>query len=112
MIDLMIDLQEPTSLTGCEWVGVQTHTPVYFAWIKKISYVAYGYSGLVKNEFGGLHLSTAQGMPIPDAMGLIPSNIENGLGIGTDALIMVAILVGMRIVAYLQMTIAISRHTL
>ena len=39
---------------------VQTHTPVYLAWIKKISYVAYGYSGLVKNEFEGLHIHTTQ----------------------------------------------------
>ena len=39
---------------------VQTHTPVYLAWIKKISYVAYGYSGLVKNEFEGLRIHTTQ----------------------------------------------------
>ena len=41
-------------------MAVQTHTPVYLAWIKKISYVAYGYSGLVKNEFEGLHIHTTQ----------------------------------------------------
>lgn len=49
---------------------------------------------------------------IPDAGGLIPANIENGISIGTDALIMFGILIGMRIVAYVQMTIAISRHKL
>jgi hypothetical protein len=91
---------------------LQTRTPPYLAWIKKISYVAYGYSGLVKNEFGGLALHTAQGMQIPDATGLIPANIENGMSIGTDCLIMLGILVGMRVVAYVQMTIAISRHKL
>jgi hypothetical protein len=42
----------------------QTHTPVYLSWIKKISYVAYGYSGLVKNEFEGLQIFTAQGMQV------------------------------------------------
>ena len=40
--------------------AVQTHTPVYLAWIKKISYVAYGYSGLVKNEFEDLRIHTTQ----------------------------------------------------
>lgn len=40
--------------------AAQTHTPVYLAWIKKISYVAYGYSGLVKNEFEDLRIHTTQ----------------------------------------------------
>ncbi len=91
---------------------MQTHTPVYLAWIKKISYVAYGYSGLVKNEFEGLHIHTTQGMEIPDPTGLIPANIENGLSVGTDALVMLGILVGMRVVAYVQMTLAIKFHKL
>ncbi|KAK9917054.1 hypothetical protein WJX75_000354 [Coccomyxa subellipsoidea] len=91
---------------------IQTHTPVYLAWIKKLSYVAYGYSGLVKNEFEGLSISTAQGMHVPDATALIAPNIENGLSIGTDALIMLGILVGMRFVAYIQMTLAIKFHKL
>jgi hypothetical protein len=85
---------------------------VYLSWIKKLSYVAYGYSGLVKNEFQGLQIATAQGMHVPDAIGLIPPNIENGLSIGTDALIMLGILIGMRFVAYLQMTLAIKFHKL
>jgi len=46
-------------------VVLQTHTPVYLAWIKKISYVAYGYSGLVKNEFEGLHIHTTQVIDLP-----------------------------------------------
>ncbi|BDA50620.1 ABC transporter G family member 19 [Coccomyxa sp. Obi] len=91
---------------------IQTHTPVYLAWIKKLSYVAYGYSGLVKNEFEGLSIRTAQGMSVPDATGLIPANIENGLSIGTDALIMLGILIGMRFIAYLHMTISIKHHWL
>ena len=33
---------------------------MYLAWIKKISYVAYGYSGLVKNEFEDLRIHTTQ----------------------------------------------------
>lgn len=92
--------------------AAQTKTPAYLAWIKKLSYVAYGYSGLVKNEFEGLSIHTAQGMAVPDASGLIPANIENGLSIGTDALIMLGILIGMRFVAYIQMTLAIKFHKL
>ena len=49
---------------------------------------------------------------IPDATGLIPANIENGLSVGTDCLIMLGILIGMRFVTYLQMTIAIKFHKL
>ena len=53
-----------------------------------------------------------QGMEIPDPTGLIPANIENGLSVGTDALVMLGILIGMRVVAYLQMTLAIKFHKL
>ena len=49
---------------------------------------------------------------IPDATGLIPVNIENGLSVGTDCLIMLGILIAMRFVTYLQMTIAIKFHKL
>ena len=53
-----------------------------------------------------------QGMEIPDPTGLIPANIENGLSVGTDALVMLGILIGMRVVAYVQMTLAIKFHKL
>ena len=56
------DSQDKTSLTVCCWA--QTHTPVYLSWIKKISYVAYGYSGLVKNEFMGARIYTSQGLEV------------------------------------------------
>ena len=49
---------------------------------------------------------------MPDATGLIPANIENGLSVGTDCCIMLGILVGMRFITYLQMTIAIKFHKL
>ena len=49
---------------------------------------------------------------IPDATGLIPANIENGLSVGTDCLIMLGILIGMRFITYLQMTLAIRFHKL
>ena len=73
------------------------------------------------NHAGGLRLPLTfcqrlcmllQGMEIPDPTGLIPANIENGLSVGTDALVMLGILIGMRIVAYLQMTLAIKFHKL
>ena len=90
----------------------QTHTPVYFAWIKHVSYVAYGYSGLVKNEFGGLRLLGARDVPVPNASSLIPVNIDNGLSIANDALVMLGILAGMRLIAYFQMLFAIRHHWL
>lgn len=57
-------------------------------------------------------LVSTQGMEIPDPTGLIPANIENGLSVGMDAVIMLGILIGMRIVAYLQMILAIKFHKL
>jgi hypothetical protein len=56
-----------------------------------------------------MHVPTAQ---VPDATGLIPANIENGLSVGADCCIMLGILVGMRFITYLQMTIAIKFHKL
>ena len=49
-------------------VVLQTHTPVYLAGIKKLSYGAYGYSGLVKNEFEGLHIHTTQVIDLPHTL--------------------------------------------
>ena len=85
---------------------------MYFAWIKHVSYVAYGYSGLVKNEFGGLRLLGARDVPVPNASSLIPVNIDNGLSITNDALVMLGILIGMRMIAYFQMLFAIRHHWL
>ncbi len=84
----------------------QTRTPEYLVWIKRISYVAYGYSGLIKNEFTGLRLTAPGGFEV-EARSLIPPNIENGLDIGRDAWVLVGILVGMRIITFFQMLVSI-----
>jgi len=49
---------------------------------------------------------------VPDASSLIPVNIDNGLSIAEDALVMLGILVGMRVIAYFQMLFAIRHHWL
>ena len=85
---------------------VQTKTPEYLVWIKRISYVAYGYSGLIKNEFTDLRLTAPGGFAV-EAQTLIPPNIENGLSIGGDAWVLVGILAGMRVIAYFQMLVSI-----
>eukprot|EP00884_Botryococcus_braunii_P006929 jgi/Botrbrau1/16237/Bobra.0066s0023.1 len=90
---------------------IQTRTPVYLVWLKKVSYVAFGYAALVKNEFDGLHLNVSTVGPV-DGMTLIPSNINNSLGIGADIGILLFILLGVRVVAYFAIRIVIIRRWL
>ena len=87
---------------------VQTTTPPCFVWIKKISYATYGYSALVKNEFTGLTLQEEGGFNTSDASELIPTNIQTDLSLGANAAILISILVGLRIIQYIQMRIIIA----
>ncbi len=86
---------------------MQTRTPEYLVWIKRISYVAYGYSGLIKNEFTDLRLTAPGGFQI-EAQTLIPPNIENNLSIARDAWVLLGILVGMRVITFFQMLVSIK----
>jgi hypothetical protein len=88
-------------------VCLQTRTPIYLLWLKKVSYVAFGYSALVKNEFSGLLLHSNEG-PV-EGMNLIPANINNSLSISADLAILLCILVGIRFSAYLVIRLVIMR---
>ena len=88
---------------------MQTHTPACFAWIKALSFATYAYSALVKNEFSGLKLTSDDGvLVIPDAVSIIPPNIESALGIGADLGILLGVLVGIRLIVYAQLRISIA----
>eukprot|EP00884_Botryococcus_braunii_P006931 jgi/Botrbrau1/16239/Bobra.0066s0024.1 len=89
---------------------IQTRTPIYLLWLKKVSYVAFGYSALVKNEFSGLHLHSQEG-PV-EGMNLVPANINNSLSIAADVLILLCILLGIRVCAYLAIRLVIKRGLL
>lgn len=86
---------------------LQTHTPVYLEWLKELSFASYGYSALVKNEFEGLQLRSEGVVVITDAVTAIPSNIESELTTGDSIGVLVCILVGLRVVVYVQMCISI-----
>ncbi|KAK9917341.1 hypothetical protein WJX75_003369 [Coccomyxa subellipsoidea] len=85
----------------------QTHTPVYLEWLKELSFASYGYSALVKNEFEGLQLRSGGVVVITDAVTAIPSNIQSELTTGDSIGVLVCILVGLRVVVYVQMCISI-----
>ena len=88
---------------------VQTSTPPCFEWIKRISYATYGYSALVKNEFHGLELQSADdGYDIPNAESLIPANIQTTLSLADNAGVLIAILIGLRTILYIQMRLTIA----
>ena len=94
------------------WLHVQTSTPACFVWIKRISYATYGYSALVKNEFRGLSLTEEEGFVVADASELIPINIQTSLSEGANVGILVGILLGLRIIHYVQMRISIAKKML
>ena len=92
---------------------VQTSTPPCFEWIKRISYATYGYSALVKNEFQGLGLQPGDdGFDVPDAETLIPANIQTTLSLAANAGVLIAILIGLRTILYIQMRLTIATKAL
>lgn len=66
----------------------------------------------MKNEFTGLSLQEEEGFSTSDASELIPTNIQTDLSLGSNAAILVSILVGLRIVQYIQMRIIIASKNL
>lgn len=87
---------------------LQTHTPVYLEWVKDLSFASYGYSALVKNEFEGCQLRSGGFVVISNAVSAIPSNVESEHGVGVNIGVLLCILVGLRIVVYLQMCLSIK----
>lgn len=91
---------------------IQTRTPAYLAWLKKVSFAGYAYSALVTNEFSGLKLPPVRGAPAASADALVPKNIRNGLSIAADIGVLFAFLVGLRVGAYLLFARAIRNRKL
>ncbi|EIE20498.1 hypothetical protein COCSUDRAFT_57645 [Coccomyxa subellipsoidea C-169] len=90
----------------------QTHTPAYLEWLRELSFASYGYSALVKNEFMGLQLRSGDAVVVTNAETSIPSNIESEHSIASSIGVLLCILVGLRIVVYVQMCISIRRKFL
>ena len=92
---------------------IQTRTPTYLAWLKRVSFAAYAYAALVANEFDGLRLpSPNPALPPIKADPLVPKNVRNGLSIGADVGILVAFLAAFRVGAYLLFARAIRLRRL
>ncbi len=85
----------------------QTNTPAYLEWVKELSFASYGYRALVKNEFEGLKLDSGGIVVISDAISAIPSNVESEHGMVVNIGVLLCILVGLRVVVYIQMAISI-----
>ncbi len=91
---------------------LQTHTPAYLEWLRELSFASYGYSALVKNEFMGLQLRSGGAVVVTNAETSIPSNIDSEHSIASSIGVLLCILVGLRIVVYVQMCISIRRKYL
>ncbi len=76
--------------------------PVYFAWISKINFITYAQAALMLNEFQGLVLYDAAGKAV-DALPLLPGSVLNGLGVWQNIAVVAAMVVGMRLLAFLAL---------
>jgi ATP-binding cassette, subfamily G (WHITE), member 2 len=76
--------------------------PVYFSWIGKISYLTYAYAAVVTHEFDETDFVTTGGEVIPGSE-LIPPQINNGLSVGVNLLILLGLMVGTRLFAWLAL---------
>ncbi len=77
--------------------------PVYFSWVGKISFLSYAQAALVENEFRGLVLYQA-GQPV-DAIAALPSGAVNGLSVGGNVAVLLGMVVGMRVLAFVAMEV-------
>lgn len=73
--------------------------PVYFRWVQKISYLTYAYSALVFNELDGDTFYLADGTAVPGSS-LIPSQVQNGLNVLENIMVVLGLAVGTRLLAF------------
>ena len=93
--------------------------PVYFEWVKYISYLTYALSGVVLSEFSQTDFVCTQGPPacaeqgqiIPGSQ-LVPATIDNGLSPGMNLLVLLGICVGTRIMCFVVIIGAFRLHFL
>jgi ATP-binding cassette subfamily G (WHITE) protein 2 len=85
--------------------------PVYFKWIRTISFLTYAYDAVVLSEFGSTDFISATGEIIPGS-DLVPSNTDNGLSPGVNLLILLGITIATRILSYLTILGAYRFHFL
>lgn len=77
-----------------------------------MSFAAYAYAALVKNEFDGLKLPPVRGAPPAPADALIPRNIANGLTVAQDVGVLVGFLVVLRVVGFALFARAVAKRKL
>ncbi len=70
--------------------------PLRRRWLYHTVYLAYAWSGLVRNEFDGLTLYDADGDPVP-GLSAVPTAYYNEFGVWTNVGIVAAQLAGMEV---------------
>jgi ATP-binding cassette, subfamily G (WHITE), member 2 len=93
--------------------------PVYFKWVRTISFLTYAYDAVVLSEFGATDFVCTTGPPSCPVQGevipglqLVPSNTDNGLSPGVNLLVLLGITVATRILSYLTIIAAYRFHFL
>ncbi|PSC69816.1 ATP-binding cassette sub-family G member 2 [Micractinium conductrix] len=81
-----------------------TAIPPYFGWIKWASYLNYTYAAMVNNEFKGVTFYSAADVVVPGA-DLVPSAVNNGLGVLANGMAALGLMVATRLTAFLVLLI-------
>lgn len=96
-----------------------SYIPVYFRWVRTISFLTYAYDAIVLIVFDntdfvcetGMPACAQQGVVIPGSE-LIPANNQNGLSAGVNLLVLLGITVGTRVLCWLALLGAYHLHYL
>ena len=76
------------------------HVPVYLAWVRRASPIAYAMDALVQADMGfGATFQMSSGLKIW-AVNFIPASLRTGMSIDGDVLVMFGMAVGLRVIAY------------
>lgn len=83
------------------------NVPVYFRWVRTISFLTYAYDAVGVSEFQNTNFVCTTGPPACPQQGevipgvqLLPSSMENGLAPGINLLVLLGITVGTRILCF------------
>jgi ATP-binding cassette, subfamily G (WHITE), member 2 len=93
--------------------------PIYFKWVRTISFLTYAYNAAVLSEFGSIEFTCETGPPACPEAGavypgreLLPANISQSLSVGVNLAILLGITLVTRVLAFLSVWGAHKLHFL
>lgn len=86
-----------------------SNVPVYFRWVRTISFLTYAYDAVGISEFSStsfVYTSGPQAGTVVPGMDVLPSAMQDGLSAGLNLVVLLGITIGTRILCFLALSVA------